>query len=96
MMRLGRKYEFSTLYKEALCRFQADFPSGISLWRRGFQINPYFIETKGFLIDAVNLSVELNIQSVLPAAMFMLCRVYTLVSRSFTTRMWFVKISDSN
>jgi len=88
MMRLGKKYEFNTMYKEALRRLRADFPSDAYSWRTNIHgnIDQYFIETRGSLFDAVNLAVELNIQSVLPMAMLTLCRVYTLVSRFFSNR----------
>jgi hypothetical protein len=78
MVRLGRKYELSTLYEEAMRRLRVDFPSDLAAWRTRY---PRKDMSKKDLIDIINLAVEQNLQSLLPAAMLTLCRSITLVSR---------------
>jgi len=82
MVRLGRKYELSTLYEEAMRRLKSDFPRDLTAWRKAcLQKDRNFMSKKKNLIEIINLAVEQNLQSLLPAAMLALCRSITLVSR---------------
>ena len=82
MVRLGRKYELTTLYEEAMRRLQSDFPSDLPAWKKVcVQKRRNFTQNKRNLIDIVNLAVEQNLLSVLPTAMLVLCKNIALVSR---------------
>lgn len=82
MVRLGRKYELSTLYEEAMRQLQIDFPSDLAAWRKAcLNKDRNFMSKKKNLIDIINLAVEQNLQSLLPTAILALCRSITLVSR---------------
>jgi hypothetical protein len=82
MVRLGRKYELSTLYEEAMRRLRSDFPSDLPAWRKAcLKKNRNFKPSKRNLIDIINLAVEQNLLSLLPTAMLALCRRVSLVSR---------------
>jgi hypothetical protein len=81
MVRLGRKYELSTLYEEAMRRLQSDFPSTLSAWRKACLKKDRNFMSRRNLVDIINLAVEQNLLSLLPTAMLALCRRVKLVSR---------------
>ena len=75
-LRLGRKYGIDHLHAEALTMLSVDFPSTL----RGYDectkaAWPRVIDLKGCSLSAVvNLARENDVQSILPCALYMLCR----------------------
>ncbi|KIM44261.1 hypothetical protein M413DRAFT_443281 [Hebeloma cylindrosporum] len=75
MMRLGRKYELKAVYEEAMRRLRGDFPSDFHAWKSAcLKQDRNFLPGKRTVIDIINLAVEQNLLSLLPAAMLTLCR----------------------
>jgi hypothetical protein len=87
MICLGRKYEFSALYNEALRRLKLHFPSSLIDGKNSVEKTPLgLVPTKAPEIDVVNLAYENNVHAVLPAALLGICLRYPLVSGWFAAQ----------
>ncbi|KDR77428.1 hypothetical protein GALMADRAFT_245621 [Galerina marginata CBS 339.88] len=78
MLRLGRKYRFKNLVKEALHCLTQDFPSTFDLWDvlGGTKCIQFSGST---LFDVVYLAHEHSIKSILPCLYLMICSQFPLV-----------------
>jgi len=70
-LRLGTKYEIAQLRSEAMERLSAEYPSQLEKWdercaRSKAQIKP----RRGLDFDVINLALEANALSLLPAAFY--------------------------
>jgi hypothetical protein len=74
-LRLGTKYEIAHLKAEALRRLYNDFPPTFNqVDQLYFGKNQLIEQYNGIAVDVVRLAHENNISSILPAALYGLCR----------------------
>jgi hypothetical protein len=74
-LRLGTKYEISELRTEAIRRLFNDFPRDFAIFNRRTTSTSLINERTA--ADVVNLAREMNILSILPAALDRCCEIYT-------------------
>jgi hypothetical protein len=72
-LRLGKKYEITKLYEEALSRLCNDYPPNLAQWERRERNGASIKYYAGVHFDVVNLAREIDIPSLLPTAFYYIC-----------------------
>ncbi|KAJ7142687.1 hypothetical protein C8R44DRAFT_760964 [Mycena epipterygia] len=78
MWRLGKKYGFDELHEDGMRRLEQVFPSTLSAYQALYR-GPTTFESlpistySGLLVDAINLARDIDLNSILPAALYRAC-----------------------
>jgi hypothetical protein len=71
MIRMGRKYEIDYLREEALVRLTTEFPTTLTEWDKLPHFYTQIVHQNGILFDIINLALQNDIKSILPAAYYL-------------------------
>jgi hypothetical protein len=82
-LRLGRKYEFTKLFKQAVARLSHEFPSTLKEWDQVSACYSLIDMGDGFTFDVINLARENALPFVLPAAFYNCCLEATTFDQIF-------------